>query len=127
MLPPVKIKILYEELMYKIGKESLKIKPLYSQVSKKTKADIKRLVMELSDESEIIKRAVNWNEKYNSKIPKEDEIIKYFKENTDKNKYEKLQKIKKSQTKYIVWIINKTANEKIKNIDEYIQYASKVQ
>ena len=93
--------------MHKIGKECLKINPLYSQISKNTKADIKRLVMELSDESEIIKRAVNWNEKYNSKIPKEDEIIKYFKENTDKNKCEKLQKIKKSQTKYNVWIINK--------------------
>ena len=87
--------MLYKELSYDIGKESIKIKPLYSQISKKTKEDIKRLVMELPDDSEIVKKAVNWNEKYHNKIPKEDEIIKYFKENTDKNKCEKLQKIKK--------------------------------
>ena len=38
-----------------------------------------------------------------------------------------MQKIKKSQTKYIIRIINKGTDERIKNIDEYIQYVSRVQ
>ena len=127
MIGPQKMKILYEMLCYNIKKEDIKIKPLYAQTSERVQEEIKKMVMELPEDSMLLKRAKKWNEIYNKKQPKEEDIIKYF-ENETKEEKEGLIKIKKPQTKYIVNVINEKINDvEINNIDDYITIVSRVQ